>query len=363
MKLTELEAQLRTILPTLTERFTDWIDVSSYIVSSGVATIVTASAHGLAVDDEVNLDDVVYPNPITSLTSGSGIAALETTVPFDANNLGLFPTVEISGADQSEYNGTHDTLTYEDRKNLTYDIIRTPPPVTPATGSPVLIERALTRYNGVFTVVGVTNTTTFTISVQDIADFTSLSGVRMAAMDKHRIAAIMDLTKIEDDYTEKDTSKWWLFVAMEDASTVSKDRGIGADFNTRVEYGEEYKQQTQEGFTVAVFAPTAQKGSPIAIKDECTNELRRDIIKTVCSVVPNKLFTNNYSAITFQSDSVFGYNRAVYVHRYDFATTVELITSDTFIPPSIAVNSIETTYVDPDNNEQINAQDRNDFDI
>lgn len=362
MKLLELETQLRTILPTLTDRFTDWIDISSYIVSSGVATIVTSSPHGLSVSDEVNIDGVVFPNIVTSLTSSLGIAALTTAIPMDANNKGLFPTVEVSGADQSDYNGTKNILTYEDRKNLTYDIIRTPPPVTPATGTILMLESNLTRYNGIFTVTGVTDTTTFTIAVQDIADFTASGTIRIADKNKHRIAAIMDLTKIEDDYTEKSQANWWLFVAMNDISTVSKDRGIGADFNTRVQYGEEYKQQTQEEFTIAVFAPTAEEGSPIEIKDECTNEIRRDIIATMCSVVPNKLFTNNYSAITFQSDQTFGYNRATYVHRYDFATTVDLITTDTFIPPSIALNSIETTYVDQENREQVNATDRNDFD-
>lgn len=362
MKLIELETQLRTILPTLTDRFTDWIDVSSYTVSSGVATIVTSSAHGLSVSDEVNIDGVVFPNIVTSLTSSLGIAALTTTVPMDANNIGLFPTVEVSGADQSDYNGTKDVLTYEDRKNLTYQIIRTPPPVSPATGTILMLEPNLTRYNGLFTVTGVTNTTTFTVSVQDIADFTASGTIRIADKNKHRIAAIMDLGKILDDYTEKDTNDWWLFVAMNDASTVSKDRGIGADFTTRVEYGEEYKQQTQEQFTILVFAPTTEVGSPIEIKDECTNELRRDLIATVCSVVPSKLFTNQYSAITFQSDQVEAYNRATYVHSYDFSTTVDLITTDTFIPPSIALNSIETEYVDPDNSEQINATDRNNFD-
>ncbi len=112
-----------------------------------------------------------------------------------------------------------------------------------------------------------------------------------------------------------------------------------------------------------VGAPTPDKVSPVDVRDECANEIRRDVIASVCSFVPEQLFTNKYSSITFDSDQVWAYNRATYFHRYDFSANVDIMTPDTFIPPSIALNKIETDYVDEDNEEQVDATDTVEFEI
>jgi hypothetical protein len=353
MKLSEIEQQLRNVLPLHTDRFTDWISVSSYVVSAGVATITTSAEHGLEVGNSINVRGVVFNNAITSLTSSSGTASATTTVAMDANNIKLFPTAEIDGANESDFNGEKTVKSYVDRTNFTYKVAIDAPAST--TGSPILVEEDLARYNNVFTVNSVPDSTTFTVVVSNIADFTATGTIQIANINKSRIAADMDVETTIKSYTLQNNGEWWAFISIDDTgSVVSKDRAIGVDFVSRVSYGDEYKQQTQESFFVYVFAPSSDEIRGIAVQDECRNEVRAALIKSLAMYVPEKLFENIYSSIAYVGDAKERYSKAYYVHQYAFATTVDIITSDTYIPKTTPIEKINADY---ESNGSIVAED------
>lgn len=104
MKTEEIVNQLKAILPRYTGDFTTNLSVSSLTQTAGTATATTATAHGLTVGEKVLIVGAKVPLTITSLTrTGNYVLAITSGKhPLIRGNT----TVEISGADQSDYNGT-----------------------------------------------------------------------------------------------------------------------------------------------------------------------------------------------------------------------------------------------------------------
>jgi hypothetical protein len=104
MKTEEIVNQLKAILPRYTGDFTTNLSVSSLTQTAGVATATTATAHGLTVGKKVLIVGAKVPLTITSLTRvGNYVLAITSGKhPLIRGNT----TVEISGANQSDYNGT-----------------------------------------------------------------------------------------------------------------------------------------------------------------------------------------------------------------------------------------------------------------
>ena len=103
MKTEELVNQLKAILPRYTGDFTTNLSVSSLTQTAGVATAITATAHGLAIGEKVLIVGAKVPLTITSLTRNGNYALAITSGkhPLIRGNT----TVEISGANETAYNG------------------------------------------------------------------------------------------------------------------------------------------------------------------------------------------------------------------------------------------------------------------
>jgi hypothetical protein len=103
MKTEEIVNQLKAILPRYTGDFTTNLSVNSLTQTAGVATATTATAHGLVVGEKVLIVGAKVPLTITSLTRvGNYVLAITS------GNHSLIrgnASVEISGANQSDYNG------------------------------------------------------------------------------------------------------------------------------------------------------------------------------------------------------------------------------------------------------------------
>ena len=104
MKTEEIVNQLKAILPRYTGDFTTNLSVSSLTQTAGTATATTSTAHGLTVGNKVLIVGAKVPLTITSLTRVGNYALAITSGkhPLIRGNT----TVEISGATQSDYNGT-----------------------------------------------------------------------------------------------------------------------------------------------------------------------------------------------------------------------------------------------------------------
>jgi hypothetical protein len=103
MQTEEIVNQLKAILPRYTGDFTTNLTVSSITRSSTVATVTTSTAHGLLVGEKVLINGAKVPVVVSSLNrTGDYVLAITSAKhPLIRGN----STVEIAGADQSDYNG------------------------------------------------------------------------------------------------------------------------------------------------------------------------------------------------------------------------------------------------------------------
>jgi len=341
MRIREIEYQLRTYIPLHTDKFVSWSSVVSYSVSTNIATIQTTLSHGLSVGDIVHLRDVIFPNPITSLTQSQGVgtAILQHDTDFTFPNS---ETITISGANEADYNGTFNIISIPDRQTINFDIPFTAP-VT-ATGSPVSEEVNLLRYNGLFQVVSIPTATTFTIAV-DGPNFIALSGVEFYNIADVRIVGEISEERMLNSYTNQDIDVWWMFIVAS-TSNVSKNKDIATDFDFSYSQGDYIRQQVQESFTLYVVVPSQDTITTVDDQDICRNELKLSIINSIVGFFPLKLYRNSYEGVYYESDSISTYNTSYYIHAYNFSTTVNLASPDTFVPNSIAIKTIEFNHID-----------------
>lgn len=95
--------QLRAVLPKYTDNFSISKNISS-LTSSGSIVIATSTSHGYSVGDYVLIKGAKVPYSITSLTRVDDQA---TAITSESNQI-IYQedgTVEITGTDQSDYNG------------------------------------------------------------------------------------------------------------------------------------------------------------------------------------------------------------------------------------------------------------------
>ena len=116
MRLTEIVNQLKAVLPRYTNDFSTNLPITTLTRSGSLITATTSAAHGLSAGNKVLINGAKTPIIISSLNRvNQSVAGIETQYAnaicltkhnLTKNNL----AVEISGADQAEYNGTHDTV-------------------------------------------------------------------------------------------------------------------------------------------------------------------------------------------------------------------------------------------------------------
>jgi hypothetical protein len=344
MKIRELERHLRIEIPKYTNLFHSWFDVDTFVLSSNVATVTTSTAHGLSVGDEINLSDVVFVNPLNDVQNqGNGTALATTLYPNDLTFHRDNPTIqdnkttiEITGADNTDFNDTFNIYQVNNRRNFYFEFPASGSDY--ANGSPVLLEPDLMALNGIFTVASVPDTTTFTIAIE-YYDFTAPAGAKFYNLENVRIAGDVTDERAQEAYTKQNQYDYWMFVIPDD-TTVSRNRKIASDYADRNEIGSYYQQETQEPFHVQIFIPATQEYTPVDAMDDCRTDLKAALIKSLCSYRVSQVFTNEYNGIYFLGDYVFLYNNAVYAHQYDFATTVEIVNTDAYLPNSTAVHNI-----------------------
>jgi len=179
MQAEQIVNQLKAVLPRYTGDFTKNTSITSLTRSASTATATTNVAHQLAVGNKVLINGSKVPVVISSLTRNGDYALAITSAPHPL--IRGTKTVEISGANQTDYNGIK-TL-YTDRDNClaapsieieSITISGSTATVTTKTPHGYIlnsnIEVELTGitpevYNKKTTLVSVPSTTTFTYTV------------------------------------------------------------------------------------------------------------------------------------------------------------------------------------------------------
>lgn len=184
----EIVNQLKAVLPKYTSDFTANFTVSSLTRSSSTVTVATDEDHGLIASDKVLIKGAKTPITIGSLTRLDDYALAITS-----SDHSLFKnqeSTEISGADQSDYNGTKTLVWTPPIIDIsTIEISGTTATVTTKTAHglvddaniEVKITGARDNYSTSSTTLdSVPSTTTFTYTVEgETEDATAIAGQLM----------------------------------------------------------------------------------------------------------------------------------------------------------------------------------------
>lgn len=173
MKASQIIAQLQALIPKYTNLFTDEIDVSSITYSGGTVTVTTDQAHGLKTSDMVNIMGATSDNTISSLTQVNGIAIGVTASPHDLTQGSSEAT--ISGATQTDYNGTFDLVQPKPINIVSITTVGTTATIVTQLEHGFVVDAnfyininnvSSSGYNGRFNIASVVDTKTFTITVK-----------------------------------------------------------------------------------------------------------------------------------------------------------------------------------------------------
>jgi hypothetical protein len=331
MKISDIVNQLFRALPKYTNYFTDNIAINQITSSALIATVETSTPHGLNTNDYVHISEALTPNPLTSLKRIDNIAYGVTTNDHDlTQNFPPQEYIEIAGADQSEYNGTHKFLLEPNRRNFSYEISGTP--VTPATGSPELLENLIYGYNG-WHQITVIDSSNFTYTLPK-AQSSPAKG-NPICQKVPRISGTITAERADAAYTKKPAGKLWAFVVIGN-KIANKDRQMTNDSTYAPGKGSDYRQLVIQPFSIYIFVPASSTIAGRQARDLCT-DLEPKFCKALLRYTfPSQFAQENYSGVVFSASNFMQYNPAYYVHELVFETT-QYITYEDTIDDSIGV--------------------------
>lgn len=318
MRADDVVRQLWAVVPTLTEKFSDDLIVSSITSVGIVATVTTATDHGLIDGSPVSISGSRVPNTIVNLEQSDNVALAETALPHDLTegfpNTTVSP-VKIEGAIEADYNGSHTLLSVPDRTHFTYKI--TGDPSSPATGSPILLENLKFGYDGLHSVT-VTSPTTFTYPIAQALGGPALGTI--VCRVRMRISSVISTDRLEDSYTAQQSDKLWAFVVLGDR-VANKSRSTSNDSVSDTNQPAAFRQFVIQPFSIYVAIPTTQSIGGSSERDEA-NDLLSVFTASVVGINFDSNFNEQpYSLNVFERDGSFLYNASYYIHQYQFETT------------------------------------------
>lgn len=330
MKSSDIAKQLITEMPKYTDLFTTPNSITSLTFSGGTVTAITSSAHGLTTGSYVTIEGGLFQNELTSLTFSDGVATAVTSVPHDlTEGWPEHAEITISGADQSEYNGSNPLVSANDRNTFQFSVSGTP--VSPATGTIYLEEDRIDTFNGRYEVT-VIDTTTFIYTTDKT--LSAAAGGTPVLYGSARITPIVDAQMALSAYTEQNLNDYWLFVVGGEA-TISRDRAIDNDAAQLITRSESKRILEIEKLSLFAFIPMTDDLGGVAAQDN-VDVIYPAILKSICGYKPPSYLTEDrVGAITPESHSYFGRQpkgNAVYIHEFRFES-VRNISTDDLLPP------------------------------
>lgn len=343
MKAEQIINALIKKLPTLTPLFSTVDIITSLTTSGGIALAVTASAHKLEVDEVVVVEGSQSDVGVETLTRVGVIGTMVTLTDHDVTK-GL-GTIEIAGADQSEFNGTFTILDSQNRRTIRFSMVDTGP--TTATGTILLIkgQNVNNQYDGVHVITSVPSTTSFEYNLG--FDLLPASGSPQV-QSQIRISGAAEIDRIVQSYTQQPKDDLWLYVVL-GSVVASKDPNNENDATSRQsrkQQGQDFGQQITQSFTIYVFVPTTEQLSGRAARDLCEDLFLSINNSILFYTFDSGLKAKNNSASGFVSHDIYDYGPiggyAFYTHQYNYEQVVDLTYADTVgDDPSIAFRDIQ----------------------
>lgn len=324
MKTRDIVDQLQTEVPRHTNKFTVQVAFTSLTAAGTTVTAVTAAAHGRVTGEAVSVTGVLVANPVALVASGTTITG---TTTFD-HDLTEFngATVTISGAADSDYNGTFALVTANNRRKFTYEALSAP--AGAAGGSPLLEEDRRNGYNGRFAITLV-NATTFTYEVNTTPAGDAVT-TNAFANTKSRISRAVSLESVADAYTRQaDADTLWMFVVPGDTA-ISNDRNQLNDSIASFLEGTERRLHTIVNFDIIVVFPSSDERAAAEAADDA-QDIAVVLYKSIAGYFsPSSMGDDTQFLITPINHGFGDYNGSYYIHRYSWQVMEDITEPDTF---------------------------------
>lgn len=327
----DIANQLKARLPSIINDFTDQISITSLSRSGNTITAVTDGNHLLNDNNTPTIAGAKEPIAITSLTrDGStvtAVCAVKHKLPNPANlKAEDIPTLEIAGTTPVEYSGNFLLVSTPDYFTFTYKITDTP--ATPATTEGFLLITGNFLYNGQ-KLVTVVNATTFTY--QSIT--TNLQTPAQGTIVLHTAARIdwaATLDVAQDHYTGNTVRQTqnWLYIVVGDRTAFKKGT-IADDIVSLQDTNPEYRYDTEIPFFLYIFVPTTT-GILAGVQADQARDYIQALLKSIGNfILPSNLSEGCLNPVTYLADGTEFYNKAYYVHRFEFASRGVIVNADT----------------------------------
>ncbi len=351
MKITPLVILARMRIPALTDTFSDRLQAASMAVVNGGSTTITCStAHGLAIGSTVGISivDAYTPNPITSWSQlANDDVRIVVQYPHQMTANPEPGTLQpwnayaiLSGTGINGFDVPNQLVSVEDRYTFTVrpnGVLTLPP--TPPSGANLLerLEREL---------VGWHTATVISTTALSIATPASISRSYTVLDPKIctnvRIAGGVSFDHVIRHYVrvdEKDSivkDRGWMFIVPRPAR-LSRDRGARSDAITEIQPGAIVRQLLIDGFEILTILPAEKYGGGVACIDRSHGEVLTAVLRTFNGLrLPySELATPNPFMAMLESHGVEQYNRANYVHAYNFGVTAYITAEDMVLPTDI----------------------------
>lgn len=328
MKIDYVVNQLKSVLPFITDYFTDSIDVTSISRIGQTVTVETSSNHLLNNNDYVYISGSKSPVKILTINRIGNIATAVTEDPHDLTEE-YFTTCEIYGANQQEYNGNKKLLSVPNRKTFTFEVLGSP--ATPATGTIYLNDNYYYRnYNGRYQITSTgANSFTYQLPANKLPISPAQGDIKVKK--NPRIARSIDIERALEAYTAQNQNKLFIFVS-EDGVSPSNDRYQLDDTTYKWTTGVEYRQRIIFNFSLYVITPAIQSIAG-GYEVDLMAEIRPLLFKSLLRVIfPTNFYADPTYAVAYAGDETYFYNTAYYVRVFKFQSAADIVYQDTVNP-------------------------------
>ena len=343
MKIAEVVDQLATIIPQVSDFFSDTIAITSISSDGAIVSVQTSAAHGLINGEFLNVRNVESENSIVSVifTTVNGVSQLEILTALN-HDLTLNPRetitqfVKLDGFTDSAWNGSLELIEVSNRK--TFKIINGIVGTPTLNNNEVLLEIVLGRFNGPQTAT-VSDATNFTYH----ATFTSI-GRSGDVQVKIRIAGVVNFQRALDQYTKQLINGFFMFVVATTATIANKSRGSQSDINDEQTQQSHFNENIRDGFIILVVANVASEAGSFTSMDN----IRDEVFKSILLAVRGFKFSSGLACepnqvASFLSHGTLAYDNSRYIHQFIFEMPLVMTIEDSIQPKTRAFRDISFT--------------------
>jgi len=331
MKAEDIIRHMKATIPLLTDDFSTQLAVSSIAVSGTTVTVTTTAAHGLTTGDFVTVLGAKGIISVSSITHVDGLVTIVTVqnhdVTFNEVIDKIIPQIEISGANESEWNDTFNVdLPPPDRKTINIKVPDTH--TTPATGTILLFDNGDRGLNGQQAVT-VTGASIFTYTLSSAPDIESAILGTVTIQKDVRITGSITVERALRAYTAQTSEdKLYAFVILGD-TTVSKDRNINTDASGTIQAGDDFRQRLVHNLQILIFVPSSEDNAGARKSRDSMQDVRAFLFRSLLNFrFDDGLCEEEFSGLTFTSDGLFTDEESFFVHQFAFEMVSDIVGGD-----------------------------------